>query len=63
MFMCRSLEEFRAAYVRLLNEPPPQQPEEVGPVFKVETNSDDDENDTDDHQPQRFRLVVKREAY
>ena len=66
MFMCRSLEEFRAAYIRLLNEPQPQQPDDVGP-FKQEVNSDgeddDDDNDEDDHQPQRFRLVVKREAY
>ena len=61
--MCRSLEEFRATYERLLARPPPPPPEGVGPAFKVEPSSDDEDNSEDhpeDHQ--RYRLVVKREA-
>ena len=61
--MCRSLEEFREAYLRLTQEPPPE-PDVVGPVLKTEPNEDDDDDDDEtDHQPKRFRLVVKREEY
>ena len=61
MFMCRSLEEFRAAFLRIADEPPPP-PQDVGPTFKVEPDSSD-ENGDEDPQPKRYRLVVKREAY
>ena len=62
MFMCRSLEEFRETYQRLLREPPGE-PEVVGPIIKAEPSDrgDDDSDQDSDHQPKRYRLVVKRE--
>ena len=67
MFMCRSLEEFREAYLRILREDQQQPPPvdnigaaKVEPRAQGETSDDDDD---DDHQPKRFRLVVKREEY
>ena len=64
MFMCRSLEEFREAYVRLSQIPLPE-PDEVGPVVKRQPpdGSEGDGDDEDGDQPNRYRLVVKREAY
>ena len=60
--MCRSLEEFRAAYVRITQEPP-RVPDAIGPTLKAEPSSDEDGDDNDDHPEdhQRYRLVVKRE--
>ena len=69
MFMCRSLEEFRDAYLHLTQKVPPA-PDDGGPrnvVPKPEPNDSDDDydddDDDDDHQPRCFQLVVKREEY
>ena len=58
MFMCRSLEEFRATYIRFTTDPAPPVPMDVGPSIKTEDDGDSEESDPP---PQRYRIVVKRE--
>ena len=73
MFMCRSLEEFRENYLRLRNTTPPSDAGDPGPSYRPtktepQTGGEEDASETDydsdeDHQTQRFQLVVKRKEY
>ena len=66
MFMCRSLEEFREGYLRLMADvqpqPPPVHYERAGPSIHLDPGPQSD-SDSDAPDRKRYRLVVKRERY